>query len=165
MYEKINEELGIMSCEIGDLTVDQVSSFLGQWEEGARIGTLTLFCDKNTGNLVLNKSNKDYETYLSLAEAYMGSDSNTRKMIHKNNPLPELKETLNVMERCLKYRRTEREIFRAKENVIRNKMALLLLEELVRRYNPTSAVYLAYKCGMMQGKRAERHKKRQSANA
>ena len=45
MYEVINEELGIKACGLADLTAEQVSHFLGLWEEGATIGTLTAFVD------------------------------------------------------------------------------------------------------------------------
>ena len=46
MYETLNAELGIDACNLSDLTAEQVSCFLGQWEEGASIGTLTVFNDE-----------------------------------------------------------------------------------------------------------------------
>ena len=58
MYEVINEELGIMACDLEDLTAEQVMRFLGGWKDGARIGTLTMFLDDND-NLVLNKNKKN----------------------------------------------------------------------------------------------------------
>lgn len=38
MYEVINEELGIMACDLEDLTAEQVMRFLGGWKDGARRG-------------------------------------------------------------------------------------------------------------------------------
>lgn len=49
MYEVINEELGIKACKLADLTADQVNRFLGLWEDGVRIGTLTVFLRMRRG--------------------------------------------------------------------------------------------------------------------
>lgn len=38
MYEIINEELGIMACDLEDLTTEQVMRFLRGWEDGAKRG-------------------------------------------------------------------------------------------------------------------------------
>ena len=59
MYEVINEELGIMACDLEDLTTAQVVNFLGSWEDNAKIGTLTMFLD-DSYNLVLNRNHKNY---------------------------------------------------------------------------------------------------------
>ena len=32
MYRIVNKELGIVSCSLAELTIEQVQSFLGQWE-------------------------------------------------------------------------------------------------------------------------------------
>ena len=113
MYEVINEELGIKACGLADLTAEQVNHFLGLWEDGARIGTLTVFFENETGDLVLNKDNEMYDTYRELAEIYMGASSDRREEIWENCPVPQMKETIRVMENCLKFRRTEKELFRA----------------------------------------------------
>lgn len=42
-YEVINEKLKVEACRIGDLTMDQVESFLKLWGDGEKIETLTLF--------------------------------------------------------------------------------------------------------------------------
>lgn len=74
MYETLNAELGIDACNLSDLTAEQVSCFLGQWEEGASIGTLTVFNDEKN-ILILNKDNELYDTYRELAETYMGGSA------------------------------------------------------------------------------------------
>ena len=75
-YEIINEKLGIKACRVTELTANQVNCFLSQWEEGAAIGTLTMFFDRKSGDLILNKDNKNYDLYLKLAEAYLGASEN-----------------------------------------------------------------------------------------
>ena len=45
MYEIIDESLKLASCGINDLTLEQASSFLSEWEDGLTLGNLTLFID------------------------------------------------------------------------------------------------------------------------
>lgn len=165
MYEVINEELGIKACGLADLTAEQVAHFLGLWEDGARIGTLTVFFESETGDLVLNKDNEMYDTYRDLAENYMSASSEVRRKLQENCPVS-MKETLRVMESCLKSRRIEKEIFRARNNEIASEPSRLILNEIFKRYDLPTAVCVAFGYGMMQGKRIERAKrKRQSAIA
>ncbi|MDE6992537.1 MAG: hypothetical protein K2P42_17985, partial [Lachnospiraceae bacterium] len=71
MYEIIDETLKIASCGINDLTLEQASSFLSQWEDGATLGSLTLFINSETGYLVLNRDNAQYEHNLKLAKTHL----------------------------------------------------------------------------------------------
>ena len=61
-YEVINEKLKVEACRIGDLTMDQVESFLKLWGDGEKIETLTLF-SRRDGTIVLNRDNKNYPYY------------------------------------------------------------------------------------------------------
>lgn len=158
MYETLNAGLGIDACNLCDLTAEQVSCFLGQWEEGASIGTLTVFNDeKNT--LILNKDNELYDTYLKLAEAYMGGSAETRKQLWEKCPNG-MKETLLVMENCMKHRRIKKELFRAGKNTIKSKPSWLVLDALIKGCDSPQAVTIAFRYGMMQGKRTERAKRK-----
>lgn len=85
-FEVINEELKIAACRIADLTMEQVHSFLRQWEDGASIGTLTLFYDKESSYVVLNQDNKDYKMYLDIAEAYLGASVERREAVEQEVP-------------------------------------------------------------------------------
>ena len=163
MYEVINEELGIKACGLADLTAEQVNHFLGLWEDGARIGTLTVFFENETGDLVLNKDNEMYDTYRKLAEAYMGASPERRKEIWENCPVPQMSETLKVMENCLKFRKTEKELFRARSNYIASKPSRMILSEIQRQYDLAGAVSVAFRYGIMQGKRMERAKKKRQS--
>lgn len=157
MYETLNAELGIDACNLSDLTAEQVSCFLSQWEEGASIGTLTVFNDESD-ILILNKDNELYDTYRELAEAYMGGSAETRKQLWEKCP-DGMKETLRVMENCLKRRRISRELFRAEKNTIKSKPSWLVLDALIKGCDSPKAVTIAFRYGMMQGKRMERVRK------
>lgn len=165
MYEVINANLGIGACNLADLTAEQVGYFLKQWEEGAKIGTLTVFIECKTGLLVLNRDNRLYDTCRAIAEKYMAASPEARREIWGQVP-ESMIETLRVMEDCLKYRRIEKELFRARESSIGSKTSQVVLKEIFRRYDPAIAVSNAFQYGVMQGKRMERaKKKRQSITA
>lgn len=163
MYEVINEELGIKACGLADLTAEQVNHFLGFWEEGARIGTLTVFFENETGDLVLNQDNEMYDTYRELAEAYMGASPEHRKEIWANCQAQQMRETFMVMENCLKFRKTEKELFRARNNYIASESSRMILCEIQKRYDFVGAVSVAFRYGIMQGKRMERAKKKRQS--
>lgn len=155
MLEMINEELNIKACHLADLTMDQVNSFLKQWEEGAKIGTLILFYEKDSGTLVLNKDNKLYEEYRIIAEEYMGAPPSKRRDLGAECPECN-KEMIKVMESCLKYRVVSKELYRARKNAIPQGSSTIVLNEIWDKYDPASAVVTAFRYGVMQGKRAER---------
>ena len=52
-YEVIDEDLKVEACEIGDLTLSQIESFLRLRGDGEKIETLTLF-SRQDGTIVLN---------------------------------------------------------------------------------------------------------------
>ena len=165
MYEVINKKLGIKACGLADLTAQQMSHFLGQWEEGATIGTLTLFFENNTGNVVLNRDNADYEFYLELAEGYLGATEDERRELREKCP-ESVKETINVLEGCLRVRETSKEIFIAERTPMPCDLSIKVLKEMYNRSNhPLIGMFNAFNYGVAQGKRLERAKKRQSVIA
>lgn len=162
MYEVVNEELKIKACNLGDLTVEQVSYFLKQWEEGAAIGTLTMFYDRN-GYLVLNKDNKGYHSHLEITEEYLTAADEEREQLRNNCP-KSMQETMNVMESFIKYSRVTTETHHALKNRIQSSKNRDVLRYIDKIYTDCAA-YIAFKYGVMEGKRIERRKKRQSASA
>lgn len=102
-YQIINEELQIASCSIADLTMEQVQHFLKQWHPGDSIGTLTLFFENETGLLVLNRDNKNYEAYKDIAEAFLVASEDGQKEIIKKAPKG-MEETFMVLSNCIKHR-------------------------------------------------------------
>ena len=85
-YEVINEELKIAKCSIADLTMGQVHNFLKSWRDDSKIGTLTMFYDREKELLVLNEDNDMYETCLMTATAYLSGVYERRKELLKNAP-------------------------------------------------------------------------------
>ena len=109
-YKVINEELKIASCGLADLTMDQVFGFLKQWGDDSSIGTLTLFYDRESGYVVLNRDNKDYKMYLDIADAYLGASSEGRQRIEENTP-EGMHQTILVLKNSLVWRKVDRDIY------------------------------------------------------
>ena len=102
-YEIVNEELKIASISLADLTLEKTQEILKQWDDGAKIGTLSFFFHPSDGWLYLNRDNKQYEIYMKLAEAYLGGDYDVRKkMMEKFSK--RLYEEMKVLENCVQCR-------------------------------------------------------------
>ena len=110
-YEVINEELKIAKCSIADLTMGQVHNFLKSWRDDSKIGTLTMFYDREKELLVLNEDNDMYETCLMTATAYLSGDCERRKELLKNAP-EGIVESVKLLERYLSIAYLTREHFR-----------------------------------------------------
>lgn len=160
MIKIINQELGIAYCNLKDLTIEQVSGFLGQWEENAQIGQLTLFYDEKTSLIVLNKDNEEYDKLLKITEDYLKSDEESRHKFRINAP-GGIKETIQVLDKCVKHRAVKKEMFMVKNNVVNNTENMAVLKEIVRSECDKALIaILAFLYGEMCGKRKERAKKR-----
>ena len=158
VYTIENEELQIASCSIADLTLEQTQAMLRLWEEKATLGTLTLFFDKKTGLVVLNRDNQLYQAYLDVTEDYLSADSEQRKAIRKEAP-ESMSETLVVLEKCIQDRIASKWIFRAGKNSMKP-FERKMVEVVLERYDPIVAAYTLFKIGVMRGKRIERAKKK-----
>lgn len=157
-YKMENKELQIASCSIADLTVKQAQHFTEQWGEGASLGTLTLFYEENTGLLVLNRDNEHYSDYLDIAEGYLSAKKGQRIEIRKEAPATMI-ETLNVLECCIQ----ERVFIKWADMTTRNNIESAgrkLVEKFIYKYDPYIAAFMAFKAGVIRGKRIERAKKK-----
>lgn len=160
MYEVINKELGIKACSIGDLTAEQVKHFLNLWEKGAKIGELSLFIEDWTGDVVLNKDSKMYETNLEMAELYLSSSEDKRKELLEKCP-KSMKETVSVLRNSI----FSREIAMVSKNCIEDKKQRETINMIEKQYSGYAAG-MVFLYGLICGKRIERQKrKRQSENA
>ena len=165
-YEVVNVDLGIAACGLADLTAQQINHFLSQWKDGVKIGTLTLFYDQKTETVVLNRDNKLYASYLSLAEDYLSASEAARKEIREDCPIPGVKETLDVLEGCLESREIKRKLFilnnqREIEDEYDMPWALKVgIEEKYEFSSPSFWMYKAFQYGVMQGKRMERARRK-----
>lgn len=162
MYEIIDESLKLASCGINDLTLEQASSFLSQWEDGAKLGTLTLFFNPETGYLVLNKDHPQYEFNLELAEAYLSASGIELEEYRKRFSGSRLEKTLYVMDNFREYSRIQNDL-----SVIRHQVTFpghiteIVLRSLERTQMPTCFLMSqAYSYGVMNGKRMERARRK-----
>ena len=172
MYEVINKELKLESCGIGDLTMDVVSGMLKQWDDGSSISTLTLFYLPKTDTIVLNRDNKNYDTYREFAEMYLKCDEQERKEIRTKIDSSEkmaMKEELRILDAAINHRKNIKDMFMLEHQTITeavNNLSISMMKEIT---NSTEdyycSMYKAFQYGVMQGKRLERNKKRQSAKA
>lgn len=172
MYEVINEELKLKSCSIGDLTMDVVSGMLKQWDDGSSISTLTLFYLPKTDTIVLNCDNKNYDTYREFAESYLTCDEQEREEIRtkiNSGEKKTMKEELRVLDNAIKHRKNMEDLFLLKHQPTvedDDMLNISLMNEIMKETEDHHfAMYKAFQYGVMQGKRLERRKKRQSATA
>ena len=102
-YEVINKELGLAHCALVDLTMEQVTRILGQWEPGANIGSLILFYDKESDLIVFNSSNKSYKFWLDIVEAYLVADGEDAE-VFKEKLDKYSNDIRTVLDNCVKRR-------------------------------------------------------------
>ena len=158
-YQIVNEKLNIATCSLSDLTIEQATGFLKQWEYGAKLKELTLFFEHDTGRLVLNKDNPQYNTYLELAEGYLVLDEAQR--VKKRKQAREcLRETIYVLDNCLEARQ-----FLDVKTAMEKTADACQYGYALRRIRCEAADEIdllskAYSYGLIQGKRAERTKRR-----
>lgn len=162
MYKIIDENLRIASCSIGDLTSQMVSGFLAQWEDGAEIGSLTMFFDRRKGRLVLNADNKNYDFYLKLARKYLEADEDTANEIRKKAP-GSYDETMEILDSFRRYRSIagEMEIIGHHGLVYGDSPHGKILQAIMDKCSaPVFQVSMAYRYGVICGKREERARRK-----
>lgn len=157
-YEMINEELRIARCSLADLTLEQVKHFLGQWEPGSNIGNLILFYEKEDDVIVLNSSNKKYQVWLDIVAAYLIATGENRKKLQEML-FEYSKNAGEVLNNCIRCRAYEEKNFQARKNIIDNAQRDYI-NYIFSKYDPYAAVCIAYRAGVIYGKRAERKKRR-----
>ena len=153
-YEMINEELRIASCRIVDLTMEQVQSFLKLWSDDSSIGSLTMFYDKESDMVVLNADNENYGDYLQIATAYLGAEYERREELKEKAP-DSIRESVNLLEQCYQQRVFDKRTFQAVNNML-SKTQRKYVTHLLNEKDPISAAYIAFRAGMISGKRIER---------
>ena len=159
MYKIMDEKLKIASCSLADLTTKQVNSFLSQWEEGARIGSLTVFYEMNSGYLVVNEDHRDSDFYKEFVKEYFVASEEGREKFSKVIP-KSLEETIKVLDSCIKHRTVDNEIHMALKNYVGGDLHIAVLNEIWKRYDTPAVIAATAFCyGVMTGKRMERAKK------
>lgn len=160
-YQMVNEELQIASCRLSDLTLKDAELILKQWETGTELGTLTMFYNSEDGVLVLNADDEMYESYLQIAEGYLTGSFEHRKELRNKAP-ESMKSSINLMGKCLKCRCFNKRTFQAQNNYL-NDIQREYVNTLIKKYDPASAVCIAFRAGMISGKRIERARRKKHA--
>ena len=119
---------------------------------------LTMFYDREKELLVLNEDNDMYETCLMTATAYLSGDCERRKELLKNAP-EGIVESVKLLEKVFKYRIFDKRTFQALNNLLDDTQRKYVTH-LINEEDPISAAYIAFRAGMISGKRIERAKKR-----
>ena len=166
MYEVINEKLGIAKCSLEELTLKQVQQFLGQWESETNIGDLALFYDEDKDLIVLNSSNKKYQTWLDIVEAYLIATGRDKEKLCEMM-LKYSDDLAHVLDNVIEHRDNKQEMFRIKRSTVEEKYSGMIWQ-IWKDSGCTDqflTLYDAFIYGMMCGKREERKKKRQSIKA
>lgn len=166
-YELINEELNVWSCCIADLTMEQVNSFLSQWEPGAKIGTLTVFSEKigeYDCRLVINRNNKNFELYKDLCCQFLRSEEIQRDELAEQCP-ESLHETLSVLFGYIGLR----DDLKALELIEKSRKSGCIpdsydmtvgLMTMMHKMDDYRNITSAFRYGFIQGKRCERERRR-----
>lgn len=166
-YNIINKELKIATCRIADLTLNQTEHFLRQWEKGTAIGELTLFLEnrgKYDGYVILNRDHSDFGLLLIIAEEYMMCDDETQRAEVCKAAPESLKSSMQMLKNAVYHREIESEIRMALKNCISDQNALHVVNEIVRTHNGPASAYIAFRYGVICGKREERRKKARHAD-
>lgn len=165
-YELINEELNVWSCCIADLTMEQVNSFLSQWEPGAKIGTLTVFKEEYMpGNwrLVINRDNDKFEQFEKFVPRYLQASEEKKAELHEKIILH--KSMLQVMDNYLRDRENAAimEILRHQSEAIPDEYYMKAsLAFILAQKDKYVGVTRAFEYGFIQGKRCERKRRRKN---
>lgn len=163
MYEIIDETLKLASCCISDLTIEEASAILSRWEDGSRLGSLTMFYNPKSEYLVLNKDNERYDFYLELAKTYLSANDKVVEK-YRDKFSDGLQETLIVMDNFRERNRIQSDLNMidhqyldaSEDNVTRS-----VLKSLENKQIPTCFLMLqAYSYGVMNGKRMERARRK-----
>ena len=96
-YEVIDEDLKVEACEVGDLTLSQIESFLRLRGDGEKIETLTLF-SRQDGTIELKKNHPGYKDFKDFTLSYLQLEDSERE---KLDQLEGIKEAAAVIDRAI----------------------------------------------------------------
>lgn len=161
MYKIIDETLRIASCRVSELTMQQVTRFLDQWEKGAPIGSLTLFYDEKENLVVLNRDNQEFDRYLELAIRHMTLGREGCRRVEGQEP-ESLKETVAVLKNAARQMRYREKLRIIDKNVIAEEHLDVLFYSRTHSDNSYLLSRRAFLYGFICGKRMERSRRRKA---
>ena len=89
-----------------------------------------------------------------IATAYLGAEYERRKELKEKAPAS-IRESVNFLEKCYQQRVFDKRTFQAVNNML-SKTQRKYVTHLLNEKDPVSAVYIAFRAGMISGKRIER---------
>lgn len=162
-YEVIDKELNIKACSIGDLTMQQVKSFLELWDGERPISTLTAFVDNEDNALVLNKDNQKYGLYLAMCKKYLSTTDEKRSNFREEVKDDPCYSTVQILDNLIK-RRRDQEIFKMLDDPrIVPEYPRHVFDVILKKYDFSGEkfrMWKAYTYGVIQGKRMERARRK-----
>ena len=155
-YEVIDEDLKVEACEIGDLTLSQIESFLRLRGDGEKIETLTLF-SRQDGTIVLNKNHPGYKDFKDFTLSYLQLEDSEREKLDQ----PEgIKEAAAVIDRAIEQRRAAAVLDILQHSRIGG-VPYNTLQKIFKKYDCGSiGLCQVFAYGVIEGKRAERAKRK-----
>lgn len=156
-YEVIDEDLKIEACEVGDLTLSQIESFLRLWGDGEKIETLTLF-SRQDGTIILNKNHPRYKVFKDFTLSYLQLEDSERE---KLDPPEGIKEAAAVIDRAIEQRRDTAVLDILQHSRIGG-VPYNTLQKIFKKYDCGSiGLCQVFIYGVIEGKRAERARRAQ----
>lgn len=156
-YEVIDEDLKVEACEVVDLTLSQIESFLRSWGDGEKIETLTLF-SRQDGTIVLNKNHPRYKAFKDFTLLYLQLEDSEREKLDQ----PEgIKEAAAVIDRAIEQRRDAAVLDILQHSRIGG-VPYNTLQKIFKKYDCGSiGLCQVFAYGVIEGKRVERARRAQ----
>lgn len=170
-YKVIDEALKVYSCGFDDLTEEHLEQFKRQYGNEEEFKHITVFYDKGNSAIVINAEHEYFDLCKKFVIAYLSADKATREEIKIERQRRNTKYSqgiIKVLDVALLDMSKEQEVTRLMQQPI-GKMSDVTWGVLTAIQNKTmgcGAIYslqLAYNYGIMQGKRAERARRRKGA--
>ena len=108
--------------------------------------------------IVLNSSNKKYDAWVDIVEAYLIATGENRKKLQEKL-FEYSKDAGKVLNNCIRCRAYKEKNFQACKNITDDAQRDYI-NYIFSKYDPYAAVCIAYRAGVIYGKRAERKKRR-----
>ena len=159
-YELIDEKRNIWGCRLGDLTFDIAMEYSANFGPTRTLKDLNAKVEFNTGRIVLNMDNSRYTQNRFNAITFLEADKDEREAMIRSNPEDDF---LKGMQRIA----DAREALWAKEitnNYIvcdQNYEPNPFILDRIAKQNPRALAAL-YEYGFIQGKRAERARRKKA---
>ena len=107
--------------------------------------------------IVLNSSNKKYDAWADIVEAYLIATGENKKKLQEML-FEYSKDAGEILNNCIRCRAYKEKNFQARKNITDNAQRDYI-DYIFSKYDPYAAVCIAYRAGVIYGKRAERKKK------